>query len=126
MALGESLVSKVDASRVLGVTVQQVRRLADSGALARVARGLIDRDYSDINQDGYSTYSNAGDWQFRTGIAWVSIGRVNHPNITSGTWNGWAAFGTTSYSGAYATSGNVCLDVPWQSDPCVSSGIIGF
>jgi hypothetical protein len=44
MAVGASFVSTQDASRALGVTVQHVRRLADSGDLVRVARGLIDRD----------------------------------------------------------------------------------
>lgn len=85
-----------------------------------------DLTYSDINQDGYSTYSNAVAWQFWSGVGWVSIGKANHPNITSGTWNGWASFGTTGYAGEYRTSGNVCLHVPWQSDPCVGSGRIGF
>jgi excisionase family DNA binding protein len=32
-----------EAATMLGVTVQQVRRLADSGELVRLARGLIDR-----------------------------------------------------------------------------------
>lgn len=44
MAAGGSFVSTPDAARALGVTVQHVRRLADSGDLVRVARGLIDRD----------------------------------------------------------------------------------
>lgn len=44
MAVGASFVSTQDAARALGVTVQHVRRLADSGDLVRVARGLIDRD----------------------------------------------------------------------------------
>lgn len=44
MALGESLVSTVEAARVLGVSVQHVRRLTDAGELTRLARGVIDRD----------------------------------------------------------------------------------
>lgn len=44
MAVGASFVSTQDAARALGVTVQHLRRLADSGDLVRVARGLIDRD----------------------------------------------------------------------------------
>ncbi|MGG5259204.1 helix-turn-helix domain-containing protein [Phycicoccus avicenniae] len=44
MTVGASFVSTQDAARALGVTVQHVRRLADSGDLVRVARGLIDRD----------------------------------------------------------------------------------
>lgn len=36
--------STVEAARVLSVTVHQVRRLAASDELTRVARGLIDRD----------------------------------------------------------------------------------
>lgn len=44
MASDDAFVSTTDAARALGVTVQQVRRLADSGELSRVARGLINRD----------------------------------------------------------------------------------
>lgn len=44
MASDQAFVSTVEAARALGVTVQHVRRLADSGELTRVARGLIDRD----------------------------------------------------------------------------------
>lgn len=40
-------VSTVEAARVLGVMVQHVRRLVDSGNLIRIARGLIDRDSLD-------------------------------------------------------------------------------
>jgi hypothetical protein len=44
MASGEGFVSTgEEAARSLGVTVQHVRRLADSGDLTRIARGLIDR-----------------------------------------------------------------------------------
>ena len=46
MAADGSFVSTPDAARALGVTVQHVRRLADSGDLIRVARGLIDRESS--------------------------------------------------------------------------------
>lgn len=42
-----AFLSTPDAARALGVTVQHVRRLADSGELTRVARGLIDRDSLD-------------------------------------------------------------------------------
>lgn len=44
MATDGAFLSTPDAARALGVTVQHVRRLADSGELTRVARGLIDRD----------------------------------------------------------------------------------
>lgn len=44
MSVDGSFVSTHDAAQALGVTVQHVRRLADSGDLVRVARGLIDRD----------------------------------------------------------------------------------
>lgn len=44
MAADGAFVSTPDAAQALGVTVQHVRRLADSGELTRVARGLIDRD----------------------------------------------------------------------------------
>jgi excisionase family DNA binding protein len=44
MASSEGFVSTTEAARTLGVTVQHVRRLADSGELTRVARGLINRD----------------------------------------------------------------------------------
>lgn len=47
MASGVEFLSTVEAARVLGVTVQHVRRLADSGDLSRIARGLIDRDSLD-------------------------------------------------------------------------------
>jgi excisionase family DNA binding protein len=47
MALGREFVSTEEAARVLGVTVQHVRRLADSGELTRIARGLIDRSSLD-------------------------------------------------------------------------------
>lgn len=43
MTPGEGFVSTEEAARTLGVTVQHVRRLADSGELTRIARGLIDR-----------------------------------------------------------------------------------
>lgn len=43
MASSGEFVSTEEAARTLGVTVQQVRRLADSGELTRIARGLIDR-----------------------------------------------------------------------------------
>ena len=43
MALVVEFVTTVEAARLLGVTVQQVRRLAASGELSRIARGLIDR-----------------------------------------------------------------------------------
>lgn len=43
MATKDELVSVEEASRLLDVSTQHVRRLADSGALARVARGVIDR-----------------------------------------------------------------------------------
>ena len=38
-----SFISTREAGALLGVTVQQVRRLAQAGAINRVARGLIDR-----------------------------------------------------------------------------------
>lgn len=44
MTSGEAFVSTTEAAHALGVTVQHVRRLADSGDLTRVARGLVDRD----------------------------------------------------------------------------------
>lgn len=40
---GGDFLSVEDAARVLGVSTRHVRRLADSGAVERVARGLIDR-----------------------------------------------------------------------------------
>lgn len=43
MSSGGELVSTEEAARTLGVTVQHVRRLAESRELTRVARGLIDR-----------------------------------------------------------------------------------
>jgi hypothetical protein len=36
-------ISTQEAGALLGVTVQQVRRLAEAGAITRIARGLIDR-----------------------------------------------------------------------------------
>jgi len=42
MSLSGEFVSTEEAARILGVTVQHVRRLADSGELTRLARGLID------------------------------------------------------------------------------------
>lgn len=47
MASEGSFVSTQDAADTLGVSVQHVRRLADSGDLTRAARGLIDRDSLD-------------------------------------------------------------------------------
>ena len=38
-----------EAARTLGVTVQHIRSLADSGELTRIARGLIDRTALDRN-----------------------------------------------------------------------------
>ncbi|NDL58327.1 helix-turn-helix domain-containing protein [Phytoactinopolyspora mesophila] len=43
MSLRGEFVSTEEAARILGVTVQHVRRLVDSGELTRIARGLIDR-----------------------------------------------------------------------------------
>ena len=43
MSSSGEFVSTEEAARVLGVTVQQVRRIVDSGELIRIARGLIDR-----------------------------------------------------------------------------------
>lgn len=43
MSSNGGFVSTEEAARTLGVTVQHVRRLADSGELSRIARGLIDR-----------------------------------------------------------------------------------
>ncbi len=43
MSSSAELVSTEEAARTLGVTVQHVRRLADSGELTKIARGLIDR-----------------------------------------------------------------------------------
>ena len=43
MSSSGEFVTTEEAARTLGVTVQHVRRLADSGALTRIARGLIER-----------------------------------------------------------------------------------
>ncbi|MCW2545874.1 MAG: hypothetical protein JWN96_334 [Mycobacterium sp.] len=43
MASGAGFVSTEEAAHTLGVTVQHVRRLAESNDLTRVARGLMDR-----------------------------------------------------------------------------------
>lgn len=43
MSSSRDFVTTEEAARTLGVTVQHVRRLADSGDLSRVARGIIDR-----------------------------------------------------------------------------------
>lgn len=50
MATRDDLVSVEEASRLLHVSVQHVRRLADSGELSKVARGLIDRKSLDRYQ----------------------------------------------------------------------------
>ena len=43
MSSSGEFVSTEEAARTLGVTVQHIRRLVDSGELLRIARGLIDR-----------------------------------------------------------------------------------
>ena len=43
MASYPDLISTTEAAALLGITVQQVRRLADAGELSRVARGLVER-----------------------------------------------------------------------------------
>lgn len=50
MALGDDLISVEEASILLHVSVQHVRRLVDSGELSKVARGLIDRKSLDRYQ----------------------------------------------------------------------------
>lgn len=47
MSLSGEFVRTEEAARILGVTVQHVRRLADSGDLTRIARGLIGRSSLD-------------------------------------------------------------------------------
>lgn len=43
MASSGEFVSTEEAARILGVTVQHVRKLADAGDLIRIARGVVDR-----------------------------------------------------------------------------------
>lgn len=50
MTAGHDLISVEDAARLLDISVQHVRRLSASGHLAKVARGLIDRDSVDRYQ----------------------------------------------------------------------------
>ena len=47
MVSRDELISIEEASRLLDISVQHVRRLADSGALTKVARGVIDRNSLD-------------------------------------------------------------------------------
>lgn len=74
MAVGTFFVSTPDAARALGVTVQHVRRLADSGELIRVARGLIDRD----SLESYIAERNGGRtrvWAEPT--AWAAVAMLS-------------------------------------------------
>ena len=47
MTTGVEFISTLEAARALGVSVQQVRRLAAAGELTRVAHGVINRDSLD-------------------------------------------------------------------------------
>lgn len=47
MASSAEFISTEEAARILGVTVQHVRKLADAGDLIRIARGIIDRSSLD-------------------------------------------------------------------------------
>jgi excisionase family DNA binding protein len=43
MAVGEDFVDVQEAARLLGLSVQHVRRLAEEGKIVFAARGLVDR-----------------------------------------------------------------------------------
>lgn len=47
MASGTEFLSIEEAARTLGVSVRHAQRLADAGAIAKVARGLVDHDSVD-------------------------------------------------------------------------------
>jgi hypothetical protein len=47
MASGSEFLSIEEAARTLGVSVRHAQRLADAGAIAKVARGLVDHDSVD-------------------------------------------------------------------------------
>ncbi|MBT9256269.1 helix-turn-helix domain-containing protein [Phycicoccus sp. MAQZ13P-2] len=78
MAVGASFVSTQDAARALGVTVQHVRRLADSGELVRVARGLIDRaSLESYIAEGYGGRTRV--WAEHT--AWAAVAMLSGVHV---------------------------------------------
>lgn len=78
MAETDDLVSTEEAARLLGMTVQHVNRLARSGQLAKVARGLVER----ASVDRYLATHHTGRtrvWAEHT--AWAAIALLSGQHV---------------------------------------------
>jgi hypothetical protein len=74
MSSSADVISTAEAAALLGVTVQQVRRLANAGELSKVARGLVER----ASVDRYRVERRGGRTRvWSENVAWSAIAMLS-------------------------------------------------